>query len=139
MSIWFALGIDGNLYNLCDCGDIEAAEESAQDLLPVMEGQVTASKAVWLFDEHTAHAWVNVLLAGISMNAKLKLSDIEVPSGSEDRQIYVRLNGVVDLRVQRIAEGFAVSLFKIPPDGDFLRSVATTWVHDNDLLPDIEA
>ena len=139
MSIWFALGYDGELYNLCDCGDMEAAEESAADVIPDMEGQVTNSKAIWLFDEHTAAQWVEVLVKGISMNSKLKVTDVEVPSGSEesdspDHQMYLRLNGIVDLKVQRTGEGYVVDLFRVPPNDDILDSVATTWVHDNDLI-----
>jgi hypothetical protein len=39
--LYLALGIDGRIYNLCDCGDIEAADESAKDL---------DISAVWLWD-----------------------------------------------------------------------------------------
>jgi len=139
MSIWFALGYDGNLYNLCDCGDIEAAEESAADVIPDMEGQVTASKALWLFDEHTAHEWVNVLMKGISMNSKLKLSAVEVPSGSEesendDNQLYVRINGHLDVLVRRIEENYIFSAFEVGG----IHPLVTTRVHDNDLLEEEE-
>lgn len=48
---WFALGSDGIVYNLCDCGDIEAAEESAVDVLP------PDVSAIWLLDEITARQW----------------------------------------------------------------------------------
>ena len=47
-NIWFALGNDGQMYCLCDCGDMEAAEESATDL---------GVEAVWIADEKTARQW----------------------------------------------------------------------------------
>ena len=139
MSIWFALGYDGNLYNLCDCGDIEAAEESAADVIPDMEGQVTNTKALWLFDEDTAQQWVNTLLKGISMYAKLKLSAVEVPStssekGLADDRLYLRVNEILDICIKRTDEGYVIDAFKIPPNDGLLDSVMTTWVHDNELL-----
>ena len=45
---YFALADDGYLYDLCDCGDFEAAEESAADL---------DINAVWIADEITAYQW----------------------------------------------------------------------------------
>ena len=47
-NIWFALASDGELYCLCDCGDFEAAEESAKDL---------DIEAIWILDEATARQW----------------------------------------------------------------------------------
>lgn len=139
MAIWFALGHDGNIYNLCDCGDIEAAEESANDVIPDMEGQVTNTKALWLFDEHTAHEWLNVLMAGISMNSKLRISDVEVPSGSSDNQnadfvLYFTVNDHLDVCVKRTDEGYVVDGFHPGMEGAFEPAVMTTWVHDNDLI-----
>jgi len=57
---WFALGIDGVMYALCDCGDIEAAEESAADILP--EG-VTS---FWLADETQALEWAHRIFDDLS-------------------------------------------------------------------------
>ena len=31
--LYFCLASDNNIYNLCDCGDYEAAHESAYDIL----------------------------------------------------------------------------------------------------------
>ena len=47
-NVWFALADDGQMYCLCDCGDIAAAEESAKDL---------GINAIWLADEATARQW----------------------------------------------------------------------------------
>ena len=43
--LYFALADDGEVYNLCDCGDWEAAEESARDM---------GINAVWIFDRNAA-------------------------------------------------------------------------------------
>ena len=59
---WFALGSDGMVYNLCDCGDIEAAEESALDVLP--EG----TSAVWLMDAVSALDWAERIVEFILMD-----------------------------------------------------------------------
>lgn len=56
-NVWFALGSDGVLYCLCDCGDIEAAEESAKDI---------GIEAIWLLDEATARQWQDRLNANLS-------------------------------------------------------------------------
>jgi hypothetical protein len=45
---WFALGWDGNVYALGDCGDYEAADEVAKD---------TGIDAVWLACYETATQW----------------------------------------------------------------------------------
>ena len=45
---YFALADDGYMYDLCDCGDFEAAEESAKDL---------GITAVWIADEKAARQW----------------------------------------------------------------------------------
>lgn len=50
---WFALADDGCLYCLADCGDIDAAEESAEDL---------GINAVWLIDPKTAAEWRDLLI-----------------------------------------------------------------------------
>ena len=45
--LYFAMGYDGHLYNLSDCGDYEAADESATDLGIVQNvsvGIVTATQ-----------------------------------------------------------------------------------------------
>ena len=47
-SIWFALAADGELWCLCDCGDFEAAEESAEDM---------GIDALWILDEAAARQW----------------------------------------------------------------------------------
>jgi hypothetical protein len=54
---YFALGSDGCMYDLCDCGDFDAAEESAHDLLhPMMVD------AVWIASEDVALAWCDRVL-----------------------------------------------------------------------------
>lgn len=64
MSRYFALGSDGIMYDLCDCGDIDAADESVQDVLP--DGVV----CVWLADEVTALEWVERIIVGVSSGAR---------------------------------------------------------------------
>lgn len=54
---WFALANDGLIYNLCDCGDFEAAEESAEDLFSFDE----PLGAVWIIDEDGARQWMDIL------------------------------------------------------------------------------
>lgn len=54
---YFGLGNDGRMYDLCDCGDFEAADESANDLL---EG--TGTGIVWIADEDTALEWCDRIL-----------------------------------------------------------------------------
>ena len=56
---YFALAPDGRIYDLCDCGDIEAAEESAADVLPDGES------AVWLADAETARDWADRIAYGL--------------------------------------------------------------------------
>lgn len=45
MSMYIALGADGEIYNLCDCGDFDAADESALDM---------DIEAVWIWHEDDA-------------------------------------------------------------------------------------
>ncbi len=66
MSRWFALGIDGIMYDLCDCGDIEAAEESAQDVLPDGIG------SIWLADEQQALEWAARITTGCADAASIR-------------------------------------------------------------------
>lgn len=58
-NVWFALAADGLLYCLCDCGDFEAAEESAKDL---------GIDAVWIIDEAAARQWQARLNANLMEN-----------------------------------------------------------------------
>jgi hypothetical protein len=122
MSIYFALGNDGRMYNLCDCGDFEAAEESADDVLPPGVG------AVWIFDADTAREFANVLLTGLTMNSKLKLGAIEVEG--EDR-FEVRVNDLYDVRVIKTDEGVVVDVF---PEASLavFEPLATTYAFDTD-------
>jgi hypothetical protein len=56
-NIWFALASDGELWCVCDCGDFEAAEESAKDM---------GIEAIWILDEAAARQWqarLNQILA----------------------------------------------------------------------------
>jgi hypothetical protein len=55
-NVWFALADDGLMYCLCDCGDSEAAEESAADL---------GINAIWIADEEAARQWQARLNANI--------------------------------------------------------------------------
>jgi hypothetical protein len=48
-NIWFALGVDGVMYCLGDCGDFECAEEIAAEYVGV--------GTVWIADETTARQW----------------------------------------------------------------------------------
>ena len=57
---WFALGSDGFIYKLGDCGDFEAADEVANDILP--EG----ADALWILDADTAYHWMCALGGGLS-------------------------------------------------------------------------
>jgi hypothetical protein len=50
--VYFALATDGLIYCLSDCGDFEAAEDSARDL---------CIEAVWIADESTANSWLSSL------------------------------------------------------------------------------
>lgn len=50
---YFGLGIDGHMYDLCDCGDFDAAEESAEDIGVHM---------VWIADEPQALEWCDRIL-----------------------------------------------------------------------------
>lgn len=50
--LWFALGFDGALYALGDCGDYEAAGEVATDL---------GIDSFWLVDPEQAHQWYSRL------------------------------------------------------------------------------
>lgn len=49
---YFALADDGYVYDLCDCGDFESAEESAIDL------QINP---IWIADQQTAEQWRGLL------------------------------------------------------------------------------
>ena len=50
---YFGLGDDGHMYDLCDCGDFDAAEQSAEVFLPV--------KMIWIADTDTAMQWAEFL------------------------------------------------------------------------------
>lgn len=52
---YFVLASDGELYNCCDCGDEEAAEESALDVIPEGCG------IIWIINEDTARRWLDAL------------------------------------------------------------------------------
>lgn len=56
--VWFALGSDGIIYILGDCGDFDAADEVAKDILP--EGINT----LWILDSDTAFEWMSMLGEG---------------------------------------------------------------------------
>ena len=58
MGLYFALADDGLMYNLCDCGDFDAAEESATDL---------GINAIWLADEQAARQWQKRLNDGLGI------------------------------------------------------------------------
>lgn len=66
-NIWFALASDGELYCLCDCGDMDAAEESAADL---------GIEAVWIADEAAARQWQ----ARLNLNLPANLDERIQPS-----------------------------------------------------------
>ena len=55
-NVWFALADDGEVYCLCDCGDFDAAEESADDL---------GINAIWIIDEQGARQWQERLNANL--------------------------------------------------------------------------
>jgi len=56
---WFALGSDGLIYTLGDCGDFEAADEVAQDILP------EDTNAIWILDADAAFDWMHTLGKGL--------------------------------------------------------------------------
>jgi hypothetical protein len=65
-NIWFALGHDGQMYCLCDCGDFDAAEESARDL---------GVNAIWIADQERAEQWFARLYDNLPKNkTRIKLS-----------------------------------------------------------------
>ncbi len=66
MSRHFVLGSDGVMYDLCDCGDFNAAEESSKDVLP--DGVI----GVWLADEVTAMEWATRIIAGCADAASVR-------------------------------------------------------------------
>lgn len=49
---YLALGFDGNIHNLGDCKDWEAAEQKREQM---------ELDAVWLFDVETAGEWVKAI------------------------------------------------------------------------------
>ena len=49
---YVALADDGKIYNLCDCGDFDSAEEAEQKL---------GINAVWIADEPTWKLWLESL------------------------------------------------------------------------------
>ena len=57
--MWFALGSDGEMYILGDCGDFNAADEIAEDVLP--EG----TRAIWILDAQTAYQWGAIIEEGL--------------------------------------------------------------------------
>lgn len=65
MSRWFALGTDGIMYDLGDCGDFDVAEESAVDVLPYTIG------TIWIADEHQALEWAEIITIGCDDAAKI--------------------------------------------------------------------
>ena len=56
--VWFAVGSDGIMYFLGDCGDFEAADEVAKDVLP------EDTNAIWILDSDTAFEWMYTLGKG---------------------------------------------------------------------------
>jgi hypothetical protein len=50
---WFALGIDGKVYAMGDCGDMDAADEVADDM---------GVEVVWMADYSTAMQWCDAIL-----------------------------------------------------------------------------
>ena len=52
MTLYYALANDGRIYNLCDCGNFEEAEHSAQAI---------GIDPIWIADETTAKEWRTVL------------------------------------------------------------------------------
>jgi hypothetical protein len=49
---WFALGFDGNMYAIGDCGDYETADEIAVDM---------GIDVMWLADYETAKQWLDTI------------------------------------------------------------------------------
>ena len=50
---WFALGIDGKVYAMGDCGDMDAADEVADNM---------GVEVVWMADYDTAMQWCDAIL-----------------------------------------------------------------------------
>lgn len=60
--LYFALDFDtGDLVNLGNLGDFDAAEQATSDL---------GINAVWILDEETALGWANFIRAAINRNLK---------------------------------------------------------------------
>lgn len=57
-NIWFALDEVGYLWCLGDCGDFEAAEQSAEDM---------CVNAIWIIDEKQAREWQERLNNNLSL------------------------------------------------------------------------
>ena len=68
---YFGLGLDGNMYDLCDCGDIEAAEESAEDLC--------VGPMIWLADEEQALEWCDRILSSVYGITTQSIEDSGMP------------------------------------------------------------
>ena len=63
---YVALADDGIIWNLCDCGDFDAAEESAYDM---------GINAMWIADEPTWRAWIKQLKRHAEYAESLKKED----------------------------------------------------------------
>ena len=62
--LYFCLASDNNIYDLCDCGDYEAAHESAYDIL--VDPDI---KPVWIIKATDAVDWVVTILKHIDAPA----------------------------------------------------------------------
>jgi len=54
------------MYDLCDCGDFDAAQESSKDVLP--DGVI----GIWIADEVTALEWAARITTGCADAAKIR-------------------------------------------------------------------
>jgi len=123
MSIWFALADDGELHNLCDCGDFEAAEESAKDM---------GINPIWTFDEFIAINWLNTIAKGVSMNGKLKVTNVELgeESAGDDDRVWIRINDLFDVKLVKTDEGLLADIFAVSQMEELADPIATTYAFD---------
>jgi len=74
---YFALATDGDLYDLCDCGDVEAAYASAEDM---------EIEPIWVLTAAEAVDWARFIVRQIDVPCKNYLLDamIDVLQGAKN-------------------------------------------------------
>ena len=77
---YFALATDGDLYDLCDCGDVEAAYASAEDL---------DIEPIWVLTAAESIDWIRFIVRQIDVPCKNYLLDafIAMLQGGEKNDV----------------------------------------------------